>query len=269
MNPIIINSLDDSRVAMFANMRGDNAAMHDSAYPALFIAESPKVINVALSAGYKPVALLCEPKHIEGDAAQIIASQPHMQVFTGSRDVLAGLTGYKLTRGVLCAMERPVLPTIATVLNSASRVAIIDQVCDTTNIGSIFRAAAALGIDGVLVSRGSCDPLNRRAVRVSMGSVFLIPWTWIDYPLSRIHEYGFKTVALALRPDAVPIDDASLMAEPKLALILGTEGEGLADKVIEDADYKAIIPMCHGVDSLNVAAAASVAFWQLRKSSNE
>lgn len=232
----------------------------------LFIAESPKVIAVAMAAGYVPESLLCESRHIEGDAAEIIANSPtDMPVYTGRREVLAALTGYKLTRGVLCAMRRKALPSVDDVCRNARRLAVIDSVVDTTNIGAIFRSAAALGIDGVLLTPTSCDPLNRRAVRVSMGSVFLVPWAWLDAPVASLGQYGFKTVAMALTDNSVSIDDARLMAEPRLAIVLGTEGDGLAREVIESTDYVARIPMAHGVDSLNVAAAAAVAFWQLRR----
>lgn len=231
----------------------------------LFIAESPKVIHVALDAGYEPVSLLCERRHIEGDAAGIIARAPReMPVYTAPRELLASLTGYKLTRGVLCAMRRRPLPAVEDICRGAARLAVIDSVVDTTNIGAIFRAAAALGIDGVLLTPTSCDPLNRRAVRVSMGSVFLVPWTWLTGPVSDLRRYGFRTVAMALTDDSVSIDSPALAREPRLAIVLGTEGDGLAQTVIEQTDFVARIPMAHGVDSLNVAAAAAVAFWQLR-----
>lgn len=232
----------------------------------LFIAESPKVINVALNAGYEPVSLLCEERHICGDAAAIISRcGAELPVYTGQRDLLQSLTGYKLTRGVLCAMRRRELPEVSEVVSAAGRIAVIDSVVDTTNIGSIFRAAAALGIDAVLLTPTSCDPLNRRAIRVSMGSVFLVPWTWLEQPVASLSELGFKTVAMALTDKSVPIDDADLCREKRLAIVLGTEGDGLAPEVISSTDYVARIPMAHGVDSLNVASAAAVAFWQLRK----
>lgn len=230
----------------------------------LFIAESPKVIRVALDSGYTPTAMLCEGRHIEGDAADIIARCPDMTVYTGSRELLASLTGYKLTRGVLCAMRRPAPRPVAEVLADARRVAVIDGVVDTTNIGAIFRSAAALGIDAVLLTPTSCDPLNRRAVRVSMGSVFLVPWTWLEGGYSELHSYGFKTVAMALRHDSVAIDDPILSTEDRLAIVLGTEGDGLADGAITGADYVVRIPMHNNVDSLNVAAASAIAFWELR-----
>ena len=230
----------------------------------IFIAESPKVIRVALQSGYSPVALLCERKHIEGDAADIIHQCPEMPVYTGDRELLSQLTGYALTRGVLCAMHRPVLPSVEDICQQARRIVVIDGVVDTTNIGAIFRSAAALGIDGVLLTTNSCDPLNRRAVRVSMGSVFLVPWTWIDAPLGSLHQYGFRTVAMALTDNSIPLDSPLLMQEPRLAIVMGTEGDGLPHEVIASTDYVVRIPMAHGVDSLNVAAAAAVAFWQLR-----
>ena len=232
----------------------------------LFIAESPKVIRVALDAGWEPTALLCERRHIGGDASDIVARLgDDVAVYTGSRELLAQLTGYTLTRGVLCAMRRRPAPTVESVLKDARRVVIIDAVTDTTNIGAIFRSAAALGIDAVLLTRDTCDPLNRRAVRVSMGSVFLVPWTWLDAPIPSLHDYGFKTAAMALTDDSVSLDDAQLKQEPRLAVIMGTEGDGLPKQTIADADYTVKIPMAHGVDSLNVAAAAAVAFWELRK----
>lgn len=229
----------------------------------VFIAESPKVINVALDAGYKPLSLLCEERHITGDASGIIDRYPDMPVYTGSRELLASLTGYTLTRGVLCAMRRPLPPSVEEVCSGARRVVVIDGVVDTTNIGAIFRSAAALGIDAVLITPSSCDPLNRRAIRVSMGTVFLVPWTWVD-SASSLRDLGFKTVAMALTDRSVSIDDPDLCSEPHLAIIMGTEGDGLPQATIDSADYTARIPMYHNVDSLNVAAAAAVAFWQLR-----
>ncbi|MDE6295094.1 MAG: RNA methyltransferase [Muribaculaceae bacterium] len=232
----------------------------------LFIAESPKVIRVALQQGYQPVSMLCERKHITGDAAPLWELSPaEMPVYTAEREILARLTGYTLTRGVLCAMRRPASPTPSEVLYGASRVCVIDGVTDTTNIGSIFRSAAALGIDAVMLTRTSCDPFNRRSIRVSMGSVFLVPWTWIDDPNEDMHHYGFKTAAMALRKDNIRLDDPALSSEKRLAIIMGTEGEGLAENVINGADHVVMIPMAHNVDSLNVGAAAAVAFWQLRK----
>lgn len=230
----------------------------------IFIAESPKVINVALDAGYEPLALLCERKHITGDAAGIIARCGDLPVYTGERSLLSSLTGYALTRGVLCAMRRPLPPPVEEVCAEARRVVVIDGVVDTTNIGAIFRSAAALGIDAVVLTPTSCDPLNRRAVRVSMGSVFLVPWTWCDDPQTTLGALGFRTAAMALTDKSVALDDPILAAEPRLAIIMGTEGDGLPAETIGRADYVVRIPMAHHVDSLNVAAAAAVAFWQLR-----
>ncbi len=231
----------------------------------LFIAESPKVIRVALDAGYAPLSLLCEERHINGDASDIIRRFPELPVFTGSRELLSQLTGYTLTRGVLCAMRRKPLPPIGRLVENASRIAVIDGVVDTTNIGAIFRSAAALGIDAVLLTSTSCDPLNRRAIRVSMGSVFLIPWTWLEEPISSLRQFGFKTVAMALTDKSISLDSPLLKQADKLAIILGTEGDGLDSTTIDEADYTVRIPMAHGVDSLNVAAASAVAFWELRK----
>ncbi len=264
MAVIEITSLSDERVAVFSTLTEAQLRMRRESAQGLFIAESPKVINVALDAGYKPMALLCERKHIAGDAAGIIQRCGDIPVYTGDRELLASLTGYTLTRGVLCAMERPALPEIGEICREARRIVVIDGVSDTTNIGAIFRSAAALGIDGVILTRTSCDPLNRRSVRVSMGSVFLVPWTWIDGSLQQLNDYGFKTAALALTDKSVSIDNEDLAREPKLAMIMGTEGDGLAHDVIAEADYTVRIPMSHNVDSLNVAAAAAVAFWELR-----
>ena len=227
------------------------------------------MIRVALDAGYEPLALLCEQRHLEGDAKDIVARVGDIPIYTGERELLAALTGYTLTRGVLCAMRRPQPRPLEEVCRGARRVVVIDGVVDTTNIGAIFRSAAALGIDAVLLTPDSCDPLNRRAVRVSMGSVFLVPWTWIentgDLSLqAQLNALGFKTAAMALAEDSVSLDDPRLSAEPRLAIIMGTEGDGLPHSTIAAADYVVRIPMAHGVDSLNVAAASAVAFWQLR-----
>lgn len=263
--PVIeISSLSHPGVEIFSTLT--EAQLRKSVEPGMgiFIAESPKVIRVALDAGYEPVALLCEKRHIEGDAADIVERCADIPIYTGERELLAALTGYTLTRGVLCAMRRGTQRSVQEVCEKARRVVVIDGVVDTTNIGAIFRSAAALGIDAVLLTRSSCDPLNRRAVRVSMGSVFLVPWTWLDAPIESLGEIGFRTAAMALTDDSVSIDDERLMNEEKLAIIMGTEGDGLAREVICAADYVVRIPMAHGVDSLNVAAAAAVAFWQLR-----
>lgn len=263
--PIIeINSLEHPGVEVFSTLT--EAQLRNRVEPSkgIFIAESPKVINVALNMGCEPLALLCERKHIEGDAKSIIQRCGDIPVYTGNRDLLAKLTGYTLTRGVLCAMRRPHEKAVEEVCCDARRVVVIDGVVDTTNIGAIFRSAAALGIDAVLLTRSSCDPLNRRAVRVSMGSVFLVPWTWLDGSISSLHQLGFKTAAMALTDQSVSIDHPALKAEPRLAIIMGTEGDGLPHETIAEADYVVRIPMSHDVDSLNVAAAAAVAFWELR-----
>ncbi|MDE6859059.1 MAG: RNA methyltransferase [Duncaniella sp.] len=265
MNIIEITTLDHEGVEVFGALTEAQLRNRLDPEKGIFIAESPKVINVALDAGYEPVSLLCERKHITGDAAGIIERCGEIPVYTGSRELLAQLTGYKLTRGVLCAMRRPPCRKVEDVCEGASRVVVIDGVVDTTNIGAIFRSAAALGIDAVLLTPTSCDPLNRRAVRVSMGSVFLVPWTWLDVPVQSLNKLGYRTAAMALTDKSVSIDDAALEAEPKLAIVMGTEGDGLAKETISSADYTVRIPMSHNVDSLNVAAAAAVAFWQLRK----
>ena len=237
----------------------------------VFIAESPKVIERALDAGYIPVSMLMERKHIDGQAAEIIARCGDIPIYTADREVLADLTGFTLTRGILCAMRRPVMPEVAALLKNAKRVAVLEGIVDATNVGAIFRSAAALHMDAVLLTPGCSDPLYRRSSRVSMGTVFQVPWTYIgnevsDWPspmLSRLKELGFKTAAMALSDNSVSIDDTNLMREDKLAIILGTEGDGLASETIADCDYTVKIPMSHGVDSLNVAAASAVAFWQL------
>ncbi|MCM1318830.1 MAG: RNA methyltransferase [Muribaculaceae bacterium] len=265
MKLIEVHNIHEEGLPPYASLT--EAQLRNRLHPedGLFIAESPKVINVALTAGYEPVSLLCEERHIHGDAADIIARSPEeMPVYTGSRELLQSLTGYKLTRGVLCAMRRRPHPAVAEICQDAKRVAVIDEVTDTTNIGAIFRSAAAIGIDAVLLTPTSCDPLNRRAVRVSMGSVFLVPWTWVDPSLSELKALGFKVAALALSDNSLPIDDPEVAKTLRLALRLGTEGDGLSKDAIGDADYVLRIPMKHGVDSLNVAAASAVAFWQLR-----
>lgn len=272
MRLIEITSLESQEFEVYGTLT--EAQLRNRLEPAkgLFIAESPKVISVALDAGLEPVSLLCERKHIDGDARDIIARCPaEMPVYTGSRELLASLTGYTLTRGVLCAMRRPVPLSPEEVCKEARRIVVLHGVCDTTNVGAIFRSAAALGIDAVLMTRDSCDPLNRRAVRVSMGSVFLVPWTWLDSedgtPTGTIHhlkEMGFTTAAMALRKDDIRIDDPLLKTTERLALIMGTEGDGLPDAVIDAADLVVKIPMHHGVDSLNVGNAAAIAFWELR-----
>lgn len=264
MNITEITSLNQSGIEVFSTLTEAQLRMNLEPEKGLFIAESPKVIRVALDAGWQPTALLCERKHIDGDARDIIERIGDVPVYTGSRELLAQLTGYTLTRGVLCAMRRKPLPTVEDVVRDARRIVVIEAVTDTTNIGAIFRSAAALGIDAVLLTKDSCDPLNRRAVRVSMGSVFLVPWTWLDMPIHGLHDYGFRTAAMALSDNSISLDNPQLAKEPRLAIIMGTEGDGLPHQTIAEADYTVKIPMAHGVDSLNVAAAAAVAFWQLR-----
>ena len=264
MNIIEISSLRQEGLEVFSTLTEAQLRMELEPEKGLFIAESPKVIRVALDAGYEPLSLLCERRHITGDAADIIARCGDIPVYTGDRDLLAQLTGYTLTRGVLCAMRRPQEKPLQQVLKDTRRVVVIDGVVDTTNIGAIFRSAAALGIDAVLLTRNACDPWNRRAVRVSMGSVFLVPWTWLD-SYDALKALGFKTVAMALTDKSVSLDDPVLKSEPRLAIVMGTEGDGLPKETIASTDYVVRIPMAHGVDSLNVAAAAAVAFWELGK----
>lgn len=264
MRIIEIDSLSHPGVEVFSTLTEAQLRNRLEPQKGIFIAESPKVIHVALNAGYEPLAILCERKHIEGDAASLIERCGDIPIYTGERELLASLTGYTLTRGVLCAMRRPVPKTVEEVCQDAKRIAVIDGVVDTTNIGAIFRSAAALGIDAVLLTPSSCDPLNRRAVRVSMGSVFLLPWTWLEAPISSLRTLGFRTAAMALSDNSVPIDHPSLKDEPRLAIVLGTEGDGLSHQVIQETDYVVRIPMWHEVDSLNVAAASAVAFWELR-----
>lgn len=238
----------------------------------IFIAESPKVIARALDAGYQPISFLMERKQITGPASEVLARCGNAPVYTADRAMLAQLTGFELTRGVLCAMHRPLLPTVEEVCRNARRVAVLEGIVDSTNIGAIFRGAAALGMDAVLLSPSCCDPLCRRAVRVSMGTVFQVPWAtlgdspadWPEAGMARLHALGFKTAAMALDSRAVSIDDPALRAAPRLAIVLGTEGDGLARTTIAHCDYTVMIPMQHGVDSLNVAAAGAVAFWELR-----
>lgn len=237
----------------------------------LFIAESPKVIERALNAGCVPVSFLTERKHIDGQAKDVIARCGDIPIYTAPFDVLTKLTGYKLTRGTLCAMRRKPLPTVEEVCAGARRIAVLENIMNPTNLGAIFRSAAALNMDAVLLTPACSDPLYRRSARVSMGTVFQVPWTYIGadmehwpHPgMDRLRAMGFKTAAMALRDDSLSIDDPRLLTEEKLAIVLGTEGDGLADATIADCDYTVRIPMSHGVDSLNVAAASAVAFWQL------
>ena len=239
----------------------------------IFIAESPKVIDRALDAGYKPVSLLMERKQITGPAAGILSRCGNAPVYTADRELLAALTGFELTRGVLCAFHRPAPRPVEELCKNARRVAVLEGIVDSTNVGAIFRSAAALNMDAVLINPSCCDPLCRRAVRVSMGTVFQVPWgqlgetpaDWPEKGMDILHSLGFKTDAMALSERSVSIDDPELAKEPKLAIVLGTEGDGLAASTIASCDYTVKIPMSHGVDSLNVAAASAVAFWQLGK----
>ena len=264
--PVIhISSLDHPGVEIFSSLT--EAQLCDSRLFAkgLFIAESSKVINTALDAGCVPYAMMTETKHLTGIAAQVLERIGDIPVYAGSHELMKEIAGFPLTRCVLCAMLRPELPSVREVLENARRIVVIDSVTNTTNIGAIFRSAVALGVDAVLLTRTTCDPLNRRAVRVSMGTVFQTPWTWLDGPVSSLHEYGFKTAAMALTNQSIPLDDPILKSIDRLALVLGTEGDGLSREAISEADFVVRIPMENNVDSLNVAAAAAVAFWELRR----
>lgn len=236
----------------------------------IFIAESPKVIERALDSGCEPISILMEERHIEGEGKSVLERCGDIPVYTAEFDVLKELTGFPLTRGMLCAMRRPAPLSLQQVCENATRLAILEDVINPTNVGAIFRSAAALGMDAVILTQACSNPLYRRAIRVSMGTVFQIPWTyvdksveWPDEGMKFLHDMGFKTAAFALKDDSVGIDDPQLMSEEKLAVLLGTEGDGLATETIADCDYTVKIPMSHGVDSLNVAAASAVAFWQL------
>lgn len=234
----------------------------------LFIAESPKVIQVAIQHDYIPEAILCERRHITGDAASILKQFPELPIYTAEREILRELTGYTLTRGVLCAMRRRPLLSLSSLCEDSKIICVLQSVTDTTNIGAIFRSASALGVDGVVLSADTCDPLNRRAVRVSMGSVFTVPWTVTEHPVEELRSLGFKTVALALCDDSISLQDIRLKKESRLAVVFGTEGDGLPRTIINGCDYTVKIPMSHGVDSLNVAAAAAVTFWELTKTNH-
>lgn len=305
INIIEIKNLDAPELQIYYNLNEAQLFHYFEPKPGIFIAESPKVIERALDAGCVPMSFLMEKKHVETQAKEILARCEKLQsqdikqtdkmeaengnssmaaehdipvctaeceipVYTAEIEVLAKITGYQLTRGMLCAMYRPTLPSVEQLCKNARRVAILENVVNPTNIGAIFRSAAALGMDAVLLTSACADPLYRRASRVSMGTVFQIPWTyfdknasWPDGAMDVLHKLGYKTAAMALRDDSVSIDDEKMMAEEKLAIVLGTEGDGLADHTIADCDYTVKIPMTHGVDSLNVAAASAVAFWQL------
>ena len=267
----IVEITDFSDPALDVYARLTEAQLLNRFEPAkgMFIAESPKVIHRALDGGCEPVSLLMERKDIDGSAREILARCPDIPVFTADEEVLCNLTGYHLTRGVLCAMRRPKLPTMEEICREASRVVVLENVQNPTNVGAIFRSAAALGMDAVLLTPGCSNPLYRRSARVSMGTVFQIPWAytgdWPEAGMRQLKALGFKTAALALSDNSVSIDDPNLMAEERIALLLGSEGDGLTDTTIASCDYTVKIPMYHGVDSLNVAAASAVAFWQLRK----
>lgn len=272
-NIIEIYDFGVSELDIYARLTENQLINRHEPDKGMFIAESPKVIERALDAGCVPVSLLLEKKHIDGQAKHIIERCGDIPVYTAEFDVLTKLTGFELTRGALCAMYRPKLPTIEDVCKNARRIAILENVMNPTNVGAIFRSAAALNMDAVLLTPACSNPLYRRAIRVSMGTVFQIPWTfigdksedWTTQGISKLRKLGFKTAAMALCEESVNIDDEKLMSEDKLAIILGTEGDGLATSTIADCDYTVCIPMSHGVDSLNVAAASAVAFWQLGK----
>lgn len=262
MKIIEIQSLEDSGARVYSRL--SEAQLRQMDEQGLFIAESPKVIRRAMEHGWEAVSFMCERRNIEGDAKDILAMAGDVEVYTADEPVLRKLTGFPLTRGVLCAMRRRTLPTVEEVCRGARRIVVIDGVVDAANVGAMFRSAAALGIDGVLMTPTSCDPLNRRSVRVSMGGVFQVPWTWLREPVKSLGEYGFRTAAMALEDRSVSIDDRALAEEPRLAIVMGNEGDGLPQGTIDDADYVVRIPMWNGVDSLNVAAAAAIAMWELR-----
>ena len=264
--PVIhITSLSDPGVELFSSLTEAQLCDRRLFSEGLFIAESGKVINLALDCGYEPFALITEERNLDGIAARVVERVGDIPIYAGSHELLRELTGFPMTRCVMCAMRRPKLPTVAEVLADAHRIVVIDSVTNTTNIGAIFRSAIALGVDAVLLTRTTCDPLNRRAVRVSMGTVFQAPWTWLDAPVCSLHEYGFKTAAMALTDQSITLDDPVLKTVDRLALVMGTEGDGLSQETISEADYVVRIPMKNNVDSLNVAAAAAVAFWELRR----
>lgn len=270
MNNIIeITDFLDTRLDVYARLTEVQLLNREFPEKGLFIAESPKVIERALDAGYEPVSCLMEKRHVESEGKQILERINNVPVFCAESDILTQLTGFKLTRGMLCAMKRKPLPSIREICENKSRIVILDKVMNPTNVGAIIRSAAALGMDSVILSPGCSDPLYRRAARVSMGTVFQIEWTFADDDgLDKIKELGFKTVAMALKDNTLSLDDPQLTKERKLAVIMGTEGDGLSDKTIADCDFTVKIPMYHGVDSLNVAAASAVAFYQLGKKEN-
>lgn len=268
-NIIKISDFNAPELDIYARMSEGQLLNRHEPEKGMFIAESPKVVARALDAGYVPVSILVEDRHVKGEAGEIIERCGQIPVFTAEFEVLKQLTGFGLTRGMLCAMYRPQLPSVEQICRNASRIAILERVVNPTNVGAIIRSAAALNMDAVLLTSDCSNPLYRRAIRVSMGTVFQVPWTflgqeeWPERGIELLHEMGFKTAAMALSDQSVGLDDPALMAEEKLAIVLGTEGDGLAGETIAGCDYTVRIPMSHGVDSLNVAAASAVAFWQL------
>lgn len=271
-NIIEINDFSAPELDIYARTSEVQLLRYNEPAPGFFIAESPKVIERACNAGYEPVSFLVEHKDLEGEAKELLERFPEIPVYTAEYETLVKMTGYALARGMLCVMRRRALSSIEEICQNARRIAILENVVNPTNIGAIFRSAAALHMDAILLTSGCSDPLYRRASRVSMGTVFQIPWTyfdkktsWPDTGMQTLRVLGFKTVAMALRDDSFSIDDPQLHAEEKLAIVLGTEGDGLASDTIADCDYTVKIPMSHGVDSLNVAAASAVAFWELGK----
>lgn len=271
-NIITITDFQDEALDVYARLTENQLLNRDDPSKGIFIAESPKVIERALDAGCVPLSFLVEDKHVETQAKELLFRCPDVPVYTAPFEVLTQLTGFALTRGMLCAMRRPALPSPTELCRASSRIAVLENVMNPTNVGAIFRSAAALHMDAILLTPGCSNPLYRRAVRVSMGTVFQIPWTffdgaspWQDTGMQTLREHGFVTVAMALRDDSVSIDDPRLSSAQKLAVILGSEGDGLASETIADCDYTVKIPMAHGVDSLNVAAASAVAFWELGK----
>ncbi len=272
-NIIEITDFNAPELDIYARLTENQLLNRHEPEKGIFIAESPKVVERALDAGYTPISLLLEKKHILGEAKHIVERCKDIPIYTAEFDVLTQLTGFKLTRGVLAAMYRKALPSVESVCSNAKRIAVLDNVMNPTNVGAIFRSAAALGIDGILLTPGSSNPLYRRAIRVSMGTVFQIPWTFIDELntenvsiIDTLQNLGFKTAAMALKDNSVNINDPNLLSEDRLAIILGTEGDGLSESVISNCDYTVCIPMFHQVDSLNVATASAIAFWELGKS---
>lgn len=272
-NIIEVTDFHAPELDVFARLSEPQLFHYYEPHGGLFLAESPKVIERALDTGCEPVSLLLEPKQIAGQAADLIRRCGDIPVYTAAPEVFTRLTGFALTRGALCAMKRPALPSPEAVCANARRIAVLEDVMNPTNVGAIFRSAAALNMDAILLTSACSDPLYRRAIRVSMGTVFQIPWTvfrdssctWPDAAIDMLHRLGFRTAAMALCEDSVSLEDPRLAAEEKLAVVLGTEGDGLCARTIADCDYTVRIPMSHGVDSLNVAAASAVAFWQLGK----